>query len=118
MCNRNLGHALDEVGVAIIGSHVLRREPRRNGRCLCPAGGIDFVSAKVHEVVLEHTGRRLARRGRHTSRALLQQVLNQLKRRVVGHIERLKAAGGRADLRVPRAPGASVCRGDTGHARG
>ena len=108
MLDCNARDALDKVRVRVISAHVLCLEPVGDGGCRLPAARIDFVTAEVDEIIRKDAGRGLAGRGGHATCALMQQVLNQRERIIVGRVERLQARGVRAELRVAGAPAASV----------
>mmetsp|Transcript_53564 Transcript_53564/g.116777 ORF Transcript_53564/g.116777 Transcript_53564/m.116777 type:complete len:248 (-) Transcript_53564:1167-1910(-) len=60
--NGRRGDALDEVGIPVVGRHVARLEPARDGGHLLPALRVHLVAAEVEKLVGEEARRSAARR--------------------------------------------------------
>eukprot|EP00965_Chrysotila_dentata_P013037 430392-Pleurochrysis_carterae.AAC.1 len=59
--NGRRGDALDEVGIPVVGRHVARLEPARDGGHLLPALRVHLVAAEVEKLVGEEARRSAAR---------------------------------------------------------
>ncbi len=99
----NLGRLVDKIRISIVKRHVVRLEPRGNGRRFLPARRVDFVAAEVQEIVGKQA-RRLARLRLLLARHFPQQVGDEIKGFSLGYVERLRARRRRTQLGVTDAP--------------